>query len=169
MFHFLDNFPGTICYTLINDGIVSQLVYMAIRVSSLKQLSFFLGKAQGTRTLAVEEDLLCRRRICGVTMWMEKWQFKFKRSFIKQPEVLLALTTFTLLLHVVWVCLKFRCPFKNGGLESSSSWSFIPSLLWHGCVTSSLLHPQDLAAVLWASRSRPPASGDSPVRERKDF
>lgn len=78
MFHFLDNFPGTICYTLINDGIVSQLVYMAIRVSSLKQLSFFLGKAQGTRTLArgrfvvPQEDLWCYNVDGKMTVQVQK-------------------------------------------------------------------------------------------------
>ena len=36
-------------------------------------------------------------------------------------------------------------------------------------VTSPWLRRWDLAAVLWASRSRPPASADSPVEESEYF
>lgn len=50
------------------------------------------------------------------SMWKE-----FKTSSEKQPEVLPALTTFSLLLHTLGeslsVCLKICCPFRNGGLE----------------------------------------------------
>lgn len=69
-----------------------------------------------------------------------------------------------------WQC-AFCCSFKKleVGHSSSTSWSFISSFLWQDCFTSSLLCPQDLSAVLWASRSQPPASADSPVKQGKDF
>lgn len=107
-----------------NYGIFSQLVYKAIKSFKLGATGperFNLGKAQGRRMSArgrfvvpQEETEVVR---CG---WNNDSSSKFKKSSKTQPEVLLALTTFNLLLHMlVCVCvyLKFCCPFKNGGLE----------------------------------------------------
>lgn len=173
----ISRFPRYNLLYIHNYGIFSQLVYKAIKSFKLGATGperFNLGKAQGRRMSArgrfvvpQEETEVVR---CG---WNNDSSSKFKKSSKTQPEVLLALTTFNLLLHMlVCVCVsQILLSLQKWwiGDSSSSCWSFISSFLWQGWVTSSLLRPRDLAAVLWASRSRPPASEDSPVRERKCF
>lgn len=88
-----------------NYGIFSQLIYKAVRASSLKQLAFRvfnLGKAQGRWTSARERCVVPEEVHCG---WNNDSSSKFRHVHRmdtkvrkdppkKQPDVLLALTTF---------------------------------------------------------------------------